>query len=55
VLEIELSSPFGQALFEAPVSQVASFLDRTYKLIPAGQESDHVDVEAEIASMLRQG
>jgi hypothetical protein len=54
VLEIELSSPFGHAHFEVPSGEVASFLDRTYRLIPAGAEGDHVDVEAELADLLRQ-
>jgi hypothetical protein len=52
VLEIELSSPFGQAHFEAPMDEIASFLDRTYQVIPAGQEGMHVDVEAELAGLL---
>jgi hypothetical protein len=54
VLEIELSSPFGHAHFEVPSGEVAGFLDRTYSLIPAGAEGDHVDVEAELADLLRQ-
>jgi hypothetical protein len=54
VLNIELSSPFGQARFEAPVRDVANFLDRTYRVVPAGRESSFVDVEAELAAILRQ-
>jgi hypothetical protein len=54
VLNIELSSPFGQAHFEAPAKEVSDFLGRTYQVIPAGQETDHVDVEAEISDLLRQ-
>jgi hypothetical protein len=54
VLNIELSSPFGQAHFEAPVREVADFLDRTHRVVPAGKESDFVDVEAELADILRQ-
>jgi hypothetical protein len=54
VLNIELSSPFGQAHFEAPVDEVSDFLGRTYQIVPAGQETAHVDVEAELTDLLRQ-
>ena len=54
VLNIELSSPFGQAHFEAPVREVSDFLGRTFQMVPAGQESDHVDVEGELNDLLRQ-
>jgi hypothetical protein len=54
VLNIELSSPFGQAHFEAPIKEVADFLDRTYQIVGTGEESNHVDVESELATLLRQ-
>jgi len=54
VLNIELSSPFGQAHFEAPIKEIADFLKRTYAVVPSGQEEDFVNVEAEIADLLRQ-
>jgi hypothetical protein len=54
VLNIELCSPFGQARFEAPVGEVSHFLRRTFQLVPAGQESAHLDVEAELYDLLRQ-
>ena len=54
VLNLELSSPFGQAHFEAPVKEVADFLRRTYQIVAVGQESDHVDVEGELTDLLRQ-
>src|SRR6266566_7250090 len=47
VLNIALSSPFGQALFEAPAPVVGDFLKRTYVLVPAGREDDFVDIENE--------
>jgi hypothetical protein len=53
VLNIELSSPFGQAHFEAPVKEISDFLRRTYQIVPAGEETDHVDVETELANLLR--
>jgi hypothetical protein len=52
VLNVELSSPFGQAHFEAPVSEVSDFLRRTYQAVPEGAETDHVDVEAELTALL---
>jgi Streptomyces sporulation and cell division protein, SsgA len=54
VLNIALSSPFGQALFEAPAAAVADFLERTYKLVPEGREGDFIDIESEIEELLWQ-
>jgi sporulation and cell division protein SsgA len=54
VLHIELSSPFGQAHFEAPASEISDFLRRTYQTVPAGEEGRHIDVEAELNDLLRQ-
>ena len=51
-LHIALSSPFGRALFEAPLSPLADFLQRTYEIVPAGHESDFIDIEAEIDNLL---
>jgi hypothetical protein len=53
ILNIELSSPFGRARFEAAASEVTDFLDRAYQMIPAGTEGDHVDIEAGLADLLR--
>ena len=53
ILNIELSSPFGRARFEAPAREVTDFLDRAYQMIPAGTEGDHVDIEAGLADLLR--
>ena len=53
VLNIELSSPFGHAHFEAPIPDIASFLRRTYEIAPSGDEGDFVDVEAELTNLLR--
>ena len=53
VLNIELSSPFGQAHFEAPAQAMAAFLQRTYQIVPAGQESGFIDIETELNDLLR--
>jgi hypothetical protein len=54
VLNIELSSPFGQAHFEAGADDIAEFLDRTFQAVPAGAETSHVDVDAELTALLGQ-
>ena len=53
ILNIELSSPFGQAHFEAPIKEISDFLKRTYAIVPGGEETDFVNVDAEIADLLR--
>lgn len=53
VLNIELSSPFGQAHFEAPARAVSAFLRRTYQAVPAGKESGCIDIDAELTALLR--
>ena len=53
VLNIELSSPFGQAHFEAPAEAMSAFLQRTYHIVPAGQESRYIDIETELNDLLR--
>jgi hypothetical protein len=53
VLNIELSSPFGQAHFEAPAEAMSAFLRRTYQIVPAGQESRYIDIETELNDLLR--
>ena len=52
VLNLELSSPFGHAHFEAPIGRVSDFLQRTYMLVPAGEESEHIDFEAGLDALL---
>jgi hypothetical protein len=54
VLNIALSSPFGQALFEAPAAAIAEFVRRTYELVPEGHEGEFVDVESELEELLWQ-
>jgi hypothetical protein len=52
VLNIELSSPFGQAHFEAPAEAMSAFLQRTYQIVPAGQERHYIDIETELNDLL---
>ncbi len=53
VTVIELCSPDGQALLQAPSSDVCAFLTETERLIATGAESAHVDIDEAIASLLR--
>lgn len=53
-LTIEISSPYGQARFEAPVWEVAEFLCRTYLLVPEGDESQHIDMDDALTKLLRE-
>jgi len=53
VLNIELSSPFGQAHFEAPAEAMSAFLARTYQIVPADQEGGYIDIETELNDLLR--
>lgn len=52
LLNIALSSPFGEAQFEAPREATAEFLTRTYALVAPGHESDRIDVDAELDELL---
>lgn len=54
VLNIKLSSPFGEAHFEAPAEAIANFLDRTFRIVQMGKESQVIDIDAEVSSLLWQ-
>ena len=47
-VRIDLSSPFGEARFDALTEDVAGFLCRAYDLVPEGDEPGYVDVGAEL-------
>jgi hypothetical protein len=55
VLNIKLSSPFGQAHFEASVKEISEFLRQTHQIVPPGEESELVDFDAELTDLLRRG
>jgi hypothetical protein len=52
VVCLALSSPSGKALFEMPLTELVEFLSRTYAAVPTGQESDFVDLDAELALLI---
>lgn len=54
VLDIELISPYGRARFETPAREVTDFMRRAYQVVPDGQESDYIDIDAELNHLLRQ-
>ena len=54
VLNIELSSPYGEARFEASAREVSDFLRRTYRVVPQGRESERFDIEDKLADLLRE-
>jgi hypothetical protein len=52
LLNIALSSPFGHAHFEAPMTAIADFLARTFTVIPAGEESAFINIDDELDELL---
>ncbi|SEF25926.1 Streptomyces sporulation and cell division protein, SsgA [Amycolatopsis pretoriensis] len=48
---VELTSPDGAAVLEAPAKEIAAFLDRTYDVVPAGSESDWFDFDQELEKL----
>ena len=54
ILNIVMTSPFGRAQFEAPAEAVASFLQRTYGIVPIGDEGLFMDFDAELTDLLSQ-
>ncbi len=52
VICITLRSPSGQALLEAPAAEIDEFLQRAYEVVPAGAESDFLDLDGLIAELL---
>ncbi len=53
-LNIVLGPPGGSARFEASAAGIEAFLARTFELVPGGQESDCLGLEAELAELLSQ-
>jgi Streptomyces sporulation and cell division protein, SsgA len=53
VLNLALSSPFGEAHFEAPLTALTGFLLRTFEVIPSGCEGEYIDIDGELNDMFR--
>jgi sporulation and cell division protein SsgA len=54
ILNIVLGPPSGCAHFRASAPGIEAFLARTYALVPAGQESACLNLDAELAALLSQ-
>lgn len=54
VLNIVLGPPNGYARFEADAAGIEAFLARTHELVPAGQESAWLNLDAELAEFFSQ-
>ena len=54
ILNIAMSSPFGQAQFEVSARAIEDFLQRTYQLVATGQESSYLNFDAELTELLSQ-
>lgn len=54
-IRIELSSPFGQAVIWLDADAVTRFLEETYRLVPAGTESRHINWPRELTALLHGG
>ncbi len=52
LLMISLTSPDGQAVLEAGAEDVRVFLDRTAAVVPDGEESLYLDLDAAVARLL---
>lgn len=52
VVVLEFRSPDGRLIAQASTHEVYRFLTRTLAVVPAGTESDHLDVDAMIAGLL---
>ena len=52
ILNIAMSSPFGQAQFEVSARAIEDFLQRTYQLVGTGQESSYLNFDAELTDLL---
>jgi hypothetical protein len=52
-VRLKLASRVTEALFELPLGPLARWLDETYRLVPAGTETEGLDWAAVTAALLR--
>ena len=52
VVIIELCSPTGEAMLQTGSRAIQAFVASTYELVPAGQESSHLSMDALVAQLL---
>ena len=53
VVNLSMASPSGSALFEIDRDALVEFLQQTYLAVPTGTEGEVVDLDAELALLLR--
>lgn len=51
-VSIELSTPHGHAILLADASELSAFLAGTFRAVPLGCESAHIDIDAALASLV---
>ncbi|MFD7643681.1 SsgA family sporulation/cell division regulator [Kitasatospora sp. NPDC059795] len=51
-LHVALESPYGSALLEASRPQVKAWLERTYRIVPDGQEDELLPSDEELAQLI---
>lgn len=52
VVMLQLIAPDSRALFQIEAGPLRAFLDRSHRLVPAGEEHSRVDFDAELALLL---
>ncbi len=53
VISLAMASPSGSALFEIDRDALVEFLQQTYVAVPTGSEQDVVDLDAELALLIK--
>ena len=53
IVEIEIRSPDGRAVLEVDRELLVQFVDAAVALVPVGEESAHMDLDAEILKITR--
>jgi hypothetical protein len=51
-IQIQLSSPDGDAFIVAPAEQVEDFLARTWRAVPPGTEQMHLNIDIALEALL---
>ncbi|MFF9619936.1 SsgA family sporulation/cell division regulator [Streptomyces griseosporeus] len=54
VVLMALSSPDGDALLEAPTTQVSAWLERTLRVVPPGTEGEQLGIDDALDQLLAQ-
>ncbi|MBD0673933.1 SsgA family sporulation/cell division regulator [Streptomyces sp. CBMA156] len=49
---IELESPAGYARLEGPAASVRAWLAKTFEVVPAGRETERIDIDSFLAEVL---